>query len=413
MLYPTLSQEDSLTLKPADNFYAALQAAGLPAVPREFAVVPQHQIIPSNTMAEICEFIRVFDEVTARAAWQAAALREAPAIAQLRRNEVCFFSAWDFHLAPTGEWQLIEFNDNGSGFIFAVMINALYYEAAGLEQEKRIAAPDQVAAFKRRIGDLVEREAVAFFKKYPDDLFLVLDDAESLQRGKFFQDLQLLNDLFCQRGWQSEIAGPSELQWNGRTLLCNGRAVSFIVNRSTDFFWQSKVFSALCKAYQAGQVYIAPNPFTYATRSDKRLLEWLSLPHWDELLEIEPAERRILTRHVPETHLIRTESVDALALRKQEFVFKPLHGFAGRGLLGAATVGRSRLHRLATHGERYIAQRWAPKACIQIDDTALWTDLRVWAYRGEILQVSGRASRRPDRLDLAPPGGWLPTYVSI
>jgi hypothetical protein len=28
--------------------------------------------------------IRVFDEVTARAAWQAAALREGPAIAQLR-----------------------------------------------------------------------------------------------------------------------------------------------------------------------------------------------------------------------------------------------------------------------------------------------------------------------------------------
>ena len=220
-----------MTLKPADNFYAALQAAGLPAVPREFAVVPQHQIIPSSTMAEICEFIRIFDEVTARAAWQAAALREAPAIAQPRRNEVCFFSAWDFHLARTGEWQLIEFNDNGSGFIFAAMINALYYEAAGLEQEKGIAAPDQVAVFKRRIGDLVEREAAAFFKKYPDDLFLILDDAESLQRGKFFQELQLLNDLFRQRGWQSEIAGPSELQWNGRTLLCNGRAVSFIVNR--------------------------------------------------------------------------------------------------------------------------------------------------------------------------------------
>jgi hypothetical protein len=48
----------------------------------------------------------------------------------------------------------MEFNDNGSGFIFAAMINALYCEAAGLEQEKQIAAPDQVAAFKRRIGDL-------------------------------------------------------------------------------------------------------------------------------------------------------------------------------------------------------------------------------------------------------------------
>ena len=201
------------------------------------------------------------------------------------------------------------------------------------------------------------------------------------------------------------------MEWSNPALQRAGS--EFHCQPSTDFFWQSKVFSALCNAYHSDQVYIAPNPFTYATRSDKRLLEWLSLPHWDELLEIEPAERRILTRNVPETHLIRTENVDELALRKQEFVFKPLHGFAGRGLLGAATVGRSRLHRLATHGERYIAQQWAPKACIQTDDTALWTDLRVWAYRGEILQVSGRASRRPDRLDLAPPGGWLPTYVRL
>ena len=47
------------------------------------------------------------------------------------------------------------------------------------------------------------------------------------------------------------------------------------------------------------------------------------------------------------------------------------------------------------------------------DGERLWTDLRVWAYRGEIVPVSGRASRRPDRLDLKPPGGWLPTYGSL
>lgn len=63
--------------------------------------------------------------------------------------------------------------------------------------------------------------------------------------------------------------------------------MSFIVNRSTDFLWQSEDFCALRKAYHAGRVYGAPNPFTYATRSDKRLLEWLSLPHWDKELVIE------------------------------------------------------------------------------------------------------------------------------
>jgi hypothetical protein len=28
------------------NFYAALQAAGMPEVPGEFSVVPQYQVIP-------------------------------------------------------------------------------------------------------------------------------------------------------------------------------------------------------------------------------------------------------------------------------------------------------------------------------------------------------------------------------
>jgi hypothetical protein len=119
--------------------------------------------------------------------------------------------------------------------------------------------------------------------------------------------------------------------------------VVFIVNRSTDFFWRSEAFSTVQAAYRSGGVHMAPNPFTYATCSDKRLLEWLFLPHWDEALGIRPEEREILSAHVPETHLLRAENVDGLARRKQELVFKPLHGFAGRGLLGSTEVGRSRL----------------------------------------------------------------------
>ena len=402
-----------LKLRPPENFYAALQAAGMPEVPEEFSVVPQHQVIPSAILAEISDFIHAFDRVTAREGWQAAALREAPAIVQLRRPEVCFFSAWDFHLPPGGDWQLIEFNDNGSGIIFAAIINALYYEAAGLGQEMRIAAPARLPAFNQHIGDLVEQEAKAFFGECPEDLFLVLDDAESLQQGKFRREFQLLCDLLRRRGWRAELGCPAELRWDGRRLLFKGRAVSFVVNRSTDFFWQSDDFSALRRAYEVGRVYVAPNPFTYSTRSDKRLLEWLSLPHWDKELEIQPRERQILSDHVPETHLIRTENLEGLAQRKQEFVFKPLHGFAGHGLLGNAAVGRARLRRLVTHSKGYVAQRWVPKSYLEIGGIQLWTDLRVWAYRGEIFHLSGRASRRPDRLELTPPAGWLPTYASL
>ncbi len=364
-------------------------------------------------LAEISDFIRAFDCVTARGAWQAAALREAPPIGQLRRPEICFFSAWDFHLPPGDRWQLIEFNDNGSGFLFAAIINALYYETAGLERDKRIAPPLHLSVFKQRIRDFVEREATAFPGECPGGVCLILDDPESLQQGKFRRELQLLCDLLREGGWRAEAGCPAEASWDGRRLLFKGQAVTFIVNRSTDFFWQSEDFSALRMAYQAGGVYVAPNPFSYATRSDKRLMEWLSLPDWDKELEIEPAERQILSDHVPETHLVRTDNLADLAERKQEFVFKPVHGYAGRGLLDSAAVGRARLHRLVTHGEGYVAQRRVAKRCLEIDGEPLWTDLRVWAYRGDIFHLSGRASRRPERLDLTPPGGWVPTYASL
>ena len=396
-----------------EDFFAALQGAGMPRVPEEFSVVPRHQLITSAMLAEISGFIRVFDRVTTSQAWQAAVSREAPAIARLRRPEVCFFSAWDFHLPPEGGFQLIEFNDNGSGFLFAAIINALYHEAAGLAREEWIAAPAGLPSFNQHMRDLVEQEAKSFFEVCRAGLFLILDDAESLRAGKFRGELQLLRDLFRQQGWRAELGCPAETRWDGRQLHFDGQAVTFIVNRSTDFLWLSEDFSALRKAYEEGQVYIAPNPFTYTTRSDKRLLEWLSLPHWDEDLGIEPGARQILSAHVPETHLMCAGNVELLAQRRHEFVFKPLHGFAGRGLLDRAAVGRARLRRLVKQGENYVAQRWVPKPCIEVAGVPLWTDLRVWAYRGEIFLLSGRASQRLDRLELTPPGGWLPTYATL
>lgn len=383
----------------------------LPDLPPDFSVVPRHQVIPGGTVEEIARFIRVFDQVTTREAWQVAALREAPAIAQSRRRETCFFSAWDFHLPPEGGCKLIEFNDNGSGFLFAAIINARHYEAATLVDDKTIVPPAEFAAFMHHIGNLVEHEARGFFQEFPSSLFLILEDAEPLRNGRFRQELELLRDLFRGNGWQAEVGSPGETGWDGGQLLFAGKPVAFIVNRSTDFFWQSAEFAAVRSAYQAGCVYVAPNPFTYATRSDKRLLEWLSLPQSDQELGILPEERHVLSAHVPETHVVSADNLSMLAQRKREFVFKPLHGFAGRGLLDNSMIGEARLRRLVRHADGYVAQRWVAKPEMQVEGQSMWTDLRVWAYRGEIFNISGRASRRLDRLDLAPPGGWLPTYV--
>ncbi len=397
------------------TFFAALTSAGLPEVPKQFSVVPLAQLIGRETLLEIDNFIGLFDRVTTRATWQKAATRSAPQIAQSSRSEICFFTAWDFHISPEQGWQLIECNDNGSGFLFAAVINHLYYELSDLAQVSAIEPPPVMDAFGEQLAAMIEREAKDFFGAVPDGLFLILETTDMLRIGKFYQELILLRDLLRRRGWHSEIGSPDQLRWDGRVLLWNGQRVDFIINRCTDFFWDGDEFSALRAGYLNGRVYVAPNPFTYATRSDKRLLEWLSSSSFDRELGILPEERAILSAHVPETFLLQDENLSELAAKKTEFFFKPTHGFASHGILTGSQVGTARLRQLLKRNRPYVAQKSVPKPTLIVSrpdaEVTLWTDLRVWAYRGQRFLISGRASTQRDRIDLTSPGGWLPTLV--
>jgi hypothetical protein len=289
------------------------------------------------------------------------------------------------------------------------LINRIFYEVFSPEA---VQAPPTWLDFRVQVADMVTREALGFFGAKPLDLFLIADDPQSLQNGRFRQELVVLRELFRGAGWRSEVATLVETRWDGRHLRWRDQAVSFVVNRSTDFFWEHEMFSALRAACREGAVYVAPNPFTYATRSDKRVLEFLALPDRDQELEIRPEERALLSAHVPETRLLTEENLDALAQRKEQLFFKPVHGYAGRRVLPGSEVGRARLRRLLEK-ERYVAQKRISKATIERDGVRLWTDLRVWAYRGKRYLISGRASRTADRLELGSPGGWLPTYCGV
>ena len=397
------------------KFFTALTTSGMPEVPQEFSVVPGAQSIPRATLAEIDNFIGLFDRVTTRPSWQRRVTTAAPQIAQPRRSEVCFFTAWDFHLSGAQGWQLIECNDNGSGFMFAALINRRFYELSDFAQDRSMEEPPSMAAFTERLGGFIERETKEYFGAAPDGLLVVLESADALRGGKFYREFILLRELIRQRGRCAEIASPEELRWDGNDLLLDRQPVVFVINRCTDFFWQAEPFAALRRAYLEGKVYVAPNPFSYATRSDKRLLEYLSLPSWDRELGILPDERAVLSAHVPATYLIREENLDEIAKAKADFFFKPAQGFASHGVFNSSQVSQRRLRQLLRKENAYVAQRMVPKPTLVWEEmegnATLWTDLRVWAYHGERYLISGRASRQPDRLDLAPPGGWLATFA--
>jgi hypothetical protein len=398
-----------------ERLTAVLREAGIADLPERFGVAPVHQAIPREVVAGIDAFIALFDRVTTRAAWQRGVTADGPEIARSERSETCFFSAWDFHIPAEGphDWRLVELNDNGSGMLFAARINHAFYELSDAPERGAIEAPEAPHVLAARVAGMIRAEAEAFFGGPLRGSVLVLDDADSLANGRFRGELVLLRDLCRAHGWRAEIGAPADTTWDGARLLRRGEPVGFVVNRSTDFFFAGDAFAALRAAYASGTVYVAPNPFTYATRSDKRLLCWLSSAARDAELGIAPAERALLSAHVPETRVLRDEDVEELARSRDEWFFKPSHGFASHGLLTGSQVGRTRLRRLVKKGESYVAQRRAPKARLATrDGVSLWADLRVWAYRGRRFLVSGRASRKPDVLDLASPGGWLPTYVA-
>jgi hypothetical protein len=396
-----------------------LRRAGMRDVPDRFSVASAQQAIPRDVLTGIDEFIRLFERVTTRPAWQDAFAAGTRDPERRPGGEACFFSAWDFHLPPgrPEAWQLIEFNDNGSGLLFAALINRTLWELSGASLRAEVETPPAFDAVVRRVADSVEREATAFFGARPEGALLIVDDADSLRAGRFRDELALLRDGLGRAGWKAGLAAPEELRRAGARLLWKDCEVAFVVNRSTDFLFEDERLAPLREAWRGGHVYVAPNPFTYATRSDKRLLEPLSRPVQDAPLGIRPQEREIFSAHVPETWVVREDNLDALASRKGELVFKPAHGFAGRGLLPSAGVGRSRLRRLLQRGEAYVAQRRVEKSRLVLSppppgsaEVPVWTDLRVWAWRGERLLVSGRASRHPERIDLEPPAGWLATY---
>ena len=53
-----------------EQLWSRLRAAGIPGVPDEFSVTFAHQTIPAAVLAEIDDFIRVFENVTTRPVWQ-------------------------------------------------------------------------------------------------------------------------------------------------------------------------------------------------------------------------------------------------------------------------------------------------------------------------------------------------------
>ena len=371
----------------AERLLAALRAAGMSAVPARFSVATVRQEIPEAVLAEIEGFIRLFDQVTSRPAWREVATASAPEIARSPRSEVCFFSAWDFHLPP---------GPAGGLAAHRVQRQRLGPPVRGAHQPALLRALRTSADWPRRAAARVSglRRARGRHGRAggagpssggcPMGSFSWSTMPSRSSGAASATSSSCCGSSCSPEGGMPRSPAPAELRWEGGAASRSTAArSSFVVNRSTDFFWEAEVLAALRAAYRAGHVYVAPNPFTYATRSDKALLELLSQRRRDDRLGIRPEERAVLTAHVPATRLLREDNVEGSPRGATSSSSSRPTASPGAGCSTARSVGRSRLRRLL----RRAKATWRSSGC----------------RRRSLVTEEGRAVDGPPRVGVSRP----------
>ncbi len=156
-----------------------------------------------------------------------------------------------------------------------------------------------------------------------------------------WSEFEILKDRFERLGIPVELADPSELEFDGKQLLANGKTIELLYRRVliNDIVARPKECEALVKAYESGTVCVANNfrckiPHVkafFAVLTDEKNAGYFSTE-----------ERELIQRHIPWTRVVADvkteydgEAIELLEyVRKNQknLVMKPSDEYGGKGV---------------------------------------------------------------------------------
>ncbi len=377
----------------------------------------------SGTIAKaIAQAIHAIERVMALPVFQAAAMKDAPAIAQTAFGPRGAFMGYDFHVDASNPLfagpQLIEINTNAGGaFLNAALARAHHAccEAMALVMPPRA----QLDGLEQTFFDMFQQEwqiqrgnqvlhTVAIVDDSPQDQFLAPEFA-------------LCRQMFNQRGVMAVIADPGELSWSEGVLWhsrkIEGTVVStpidLVYNRLTDFDLSEPAHKALHDAYLAGGVVLSPHPHAHALYANKRHLVTLSddalLAKWG----VSESDRQILRGAVPITQRVTPDNAVALWAKRRQLFFKPLAGYGGKATYRGEKLTK-RVWDEILAGD-FIAQAYAPpgQRLVNVGGVAthLKFDVRAYTYQGHIQLMVARTYQGQTTNFRTEGGGFSPVLV--
>ncbi len=385
--------------------------------------------LSQSTYQAIKTAITAIERVMQLPAYQALALKNAPAIAQTAFGPLGAFMGYDFHVdtsqSPPKGPQLIEINTNAGG----ALLNA------ALARAHRACCTPMAAAMNTYVNlDALEQTFFDMFMNEwrlqrgnaPLKTIAIVDDTPDAQY--LAPEFALCRQMFEQRGVKAIITDPQALQWRGGQLwhhsatgdTSSDTLIDLVYNRLTDFDLSAPTHQALHDAYMAGgnagATVVTPYPHAHALRANKQHLITLSddalLTSWG----VASSDRTSLSGSIPATQRVTRDHADALWAQRKQLFFKPVAGYASKAAYrGDKLTKRVWEEILAGNWGDFIAQAIAPpgQRLVNVDGVAtdLKFDIRAYTYDGQIQLLAARTYNGQTTNFRTEGGGFSPVVV--
>ena len=316
------------------------------------------------------------------------------------------FMGYDFHLGGDAP-RLIEINTNAGG----AFLNAFSAKAqlACCAEVATAIADAQASHFDRDVIAMFEAEWRLQGRIGRPKSIAIVDDA--LEAQYLYPEFLLAQRLFEANGIVSLIADPSELAYDGHSLICRGQTIDLIYNRLVDFDLSQPQHDALRRAYEDGAAVLTPNPHNHAILADKRNLTLLTetrrLLDWGV-----PEAARAALASIPKATYVTPDNADELWQRRKSLFFKPVAGHGGKAVYRGDKLTRSTWADILCAA--YIAQELAlpGERLIKLGDETVTrkVDVRLYTYEGQLLLAAARLYQGQTTNFRTEGGGFAPVF---
>ena len=282
---------------------------------------------------------------------------------------------YDFHITENQQAKLIEVNTNAGGLWLASQQPAV----------ENSSFPNRLA-HKLLESFLQEYRLFRQQSQAKPNLIAIIDQNPETQF--LYPEMQLFKQLFEQADIRCIIIDPCEISYKNSTPYYQEQAIDLIYNRHCDFYFNSPEMQTITQAWQAGTVCITPNPRTYGLLADKqRMADWQQNQLLTQCLPENTVQR--LAQALPKTQLLSEFNPETLWKQRKQWVFKPLNGYASRGVYVGEKLTKTKFNSLDPD-TTLVQQRIKPSITLSPEGEKFKTDFRLFVYRDQILAVTAR-----------------------